>query len=216
IILDAGTGLYKADRYIRTKKPIYLFLSHFHLDHVIGLHALAKFNFPQGIKVYGPPGMKKFFDTVINKPYTMPLRQLSTKIKLYELSKRSLLPVSVEFKKLSHPVTCYGYRFNLEGKIISYCTDTGLCRNLISLARESDLLITECALKSGQRNKKWAHLNPEDAALAAKKAGAKKMALMHFDAGLYLTLAERRKAGVQAGKAFKNTQVATDGITIKI
>ncbi|MEK7333592.1 MAG: ribonuclease Z, partial [Nitrospirota bacterium] len=30
IILDAGNGLYKADRYISNKKPVYLFLSHFH------------------------------------------------------------------------------------------------------------------------------------------------------------------------------------------
>ena len=40
IILDAGNGLYKIDRHIIDEKPVFLFLSHFHLDHIIGLHIL--------------------------------------------------------------------------------------------------------------------------------------------------------------------------------
>jgi len=46
IILDAGNGLYKIDQYITStsKRPIYLFLSHFHLDHIVGLHIMSKFN----------------------------------------------------------------------------------------------------------------------------------------------------------------------------
>ena len=41
IIFDAGTGFSKIDNYIKDKRPIYLFLSHFHLDHIIGLHAFG-------------------------------------------------------------------------------------------------------------------------------------------------------------------------------
>ena len=40
ILLDAGNGLYKADRYIGPEKPVNLFISHTHLDHIIGLHLL--------------------------------------------------------------------------------------------------------------------------------------------------------------------------------
>lgn len=38
IILDAGNGLYKLNKYSGIKKPAYIFLSHFHLDHLIGFH----------------------------------------------------------------------------------------------------------------------------------------------------------------------------------
>ena len=57
IILDAGNGLYKIDQYIpeRNKKPVYLFLSHFHLDHIVGLHTLMKFNFSQGLTIETKP-----------------------------------------------------------------------------------------------------------------------------------------------------------------
>jgi ribonuclease BN (tRNA processing enzyme) len=52
IILDAGDGFHKIDQYIDDKKPIILLLSHIHLDHIIGLHSLAKFRFKQEIILY--------------------------------------------------------------------------------------------------------------------------------------------------------------------
>src|SRR3990167_8847990 len=71
-IFDAGNGIYKLDQYITEQKPIYLFISHFHLDHVSGLHSLNKFNFSQKINIYIPEGRKKDFETLVNPPYTSP------------------------------------------------------------------------------------------------------------------------------------------------
>ena len=70
IILDAGNGLHKIDQYITStsKKPIYLFLSHFHLDHIVGLHILSKFNFSQGIRTYGQMGTKNILVSQQFKP----------------------------------------------------------------------------------------------------------------------------------------------------
>lgn len=216
IILDAGGGLYKIDKYIKTKKPIYLFLSHFHLDHIIGLHTLNKFDFPQGIDFYGPPGMSRYLSRVITKPYTMPIRKVKTKIRLNELYKKSSISINVEFKKLKHSSICYGFRFILEDKIISYCSDTGICDNLFILAKNADLLISECSYKPGQRDKNWPHLNPQDAALVAKKSMAKRLALTHFTASLYLTTAARKNAQRQAKRIFKNTFAAADNMKIEI
>ena len=47
VIFDAGNGIYKIDKYITEEKPISLFISHFHLDHVSGLHNLDKVIFSQ-------------------------------------------------------------------------------------------------------------------------------------------------------------------------
>ena len=216
LILDAGTGLHKIDKYIKTKKPIYLFLSHFHLDHIIGLHTLNKFDFSQGIDFYGPPGMKKYLSRVVNKPYTVPIRKTKTKIRLNELYKKGSIPISVEFRKLKHSSVCYGYRFILENKVIAYCADTGICDNLFILAKDADLLISECSFKLGQRNKNWPHLNPQNAALVAKKSMAKKLALTHFTANLYSTVTMRKNAQKQAKKIFHNTFAAFDNMKIEI
>lgn len=219
IILDAGNGLYKIDRYITNSKkaPIYLFLSHFHLDHISGLHILNKFNFSQKMEIYGQAGTKKNLNAIIDEPYTVPFAKLPYKVEVNELNEGSnSLPFLVEYKFLHHSSKCLGYRFELDGKIITYCPDTGICKNAIELAKNADLLITECSFKIGQRDSKWPHLNPEDAVQIAKEASAKKLALIHFDANIYQSLEERTKVQEKMEKVFKNILVAFDNMELEV
>jgi len=219
IILDAGNGLYKLDRYIQEGhgKPVYLFLSHFHLDHIIGLHTLNKFKFRYGLSICGPMGTRDTLETFINAPFTAPISELPFSVNTYELpDEADDLPFMVEARELRHPSLTLGYRFAIEGKVISYCPDTGFCENAIHLARSSDLLITECAYKSGQSSENWPHLNPETAARIAREAGARNLALVHFDAEIYKTLGERKESERVARKIFKNTFMTTDDMQIDL
>ena len=219
IILDAGNGLYKLDRYIHegNGKPAYLFLSHFHLDHIIGLHTLSKFNFQHGLNICGPTGTRDTLQIFINDPFTASVSQLPFSVNTYELPKESNnLPFTVEAEELNHQSLTLGYRFEIEGKVISYCPDTGFCENAIHLARSADLLIAECAYKSGQSSESWPHLNPETAATIARDAGARSLALIHFDAEIYKTLAERKEAEGVARKIFKNTFMTADDMKIDL
>ena len=217
IILDAGNGIYKVNRYISNRKPIYLFLSHFHLDHIAGLHILNKFSFDQGMRIYGQVGTKDILDTIITEPYTVPFAKLPFKVEVYELPEGlHNIPFLVKCKFLLHSSKCLGFRFELDGKIITYCPDTGICENAIELAEDADLLITECFFKMGQRNAEWPHLNPEDAAQIAKEAKAKKLALLHFDANIYKTIQDRKQAQEKARETFNNTLAALDNMQIEI
>jgi ribonuclease BN (tRNA processing enzyme) len=215
IILDAGNGIYKIDQYIRSKKPIYLFLSHFHLDHIVGLHTLNKFDFSQGIRIYGQVGTKGILKTIINEPYTVPFAKLPFKVEVYELPEGlHNIPFLVKCKFLLHSSKCMGYRFELDGKIITYIPDTGICENAIELSENADLLIAECSFKIGQRNTEWPHLNPEDAVQIAKEARAKKLALIHFDANIYKTLQERIEVQEKMKGIFGNLIVTFDNMEI--
>ncbi len=217
IVLDAGNGIYKLDQYIKNKNPVYLFLSHFHVDHISGLHILNKFNFKQGINIYGPPGTKDALNRIINKPYTVPFAKLEFKVKVHELTEGlHKIPFTLISKPLIHSTTCFGYRFELNNKIIAYCTDTGICENAIELAKNADILITECSFKIGQSNPEWPHLNPEDAAQIAKEANAKKLVMTHFDANNYKTLKERELAETHAKKIFRNSYAAFDNRDVVI
>ncbi len=217
IILDAGNGFHKIDRYINDEKPIYLFLSHFHLEHIIGLHILNKFNFTQGVKICGQKGTKDILNIIINQPYTMPLSGLSYSTEIIELpEEREKLPFYVDSKPLLHSSLTLGFRIEIDGKVIAYCPDTGYCENAVELARHADLLIAECAYKSGQSIAKWLHLNPDDAARIAVEARAKRLALTHFDASIYRTVEERKEAEKQGQKVFENTFAAMDDIQIEI
>jgi ribonuclease BN (tRNA processing enzyme) len=219
LILDAGNGIHKIDQYIpnNSKKPVYLFISHFHLDHIIGLHILSKFNFKQNMYICGQAGIRNILDMIINTPFTVPLSQLPFKVEIHEFSEGFYnIPFSVECKFLLHSSKCMGYRFELDKKIITYCPDTGICNNAIELARNSDLLITECAFKTGQSNEEWPHLNPESAACMAKEANTKKLALVHFDANIYQTLEERIEAQEKAREIYNNTFAAFDNMEIEL
>jgi len=192
IVFDAGYGISKLDRFVDGLNPIYLFLSHFHLDHICGLHVLNKFRFEQGIHIYGREGVSSVLNTIINTPFTVPLSNLPYKVDIHEIKLgRNKEPISFECLELFHPNGCLGFRLYVEGKVITYCSDTGKCKNLFKLARKADLLITECSLKPGESDPNWPHLNPEDAIEIAKEAKAKKLALVHFDASKYISNEER-------------------------
>jgi len=219
IILDAGNGFYKIDRYIpeESMKPVYLFLSHFHLDHIIGLHTLMKFNFSQGLTICGPAGTRDILGTFINNPFSASFSQLPFSVTTYELPEEHIkLPFKVEARELYHTSFTLGYRIEIEGKVISYCPDTGYCENAVTLARSSDLFIAECAYKKGQFSASWPHLNPETAARIANEAEAKSLALVHFDAETYKTIAERKESERVARKIFKNAFITTDTMAIEI
>jgi ribonuclease BN (tRNA processing enzyme) len=217
IILDAGSGIWKLDRYINDDKAIYLFLSHLHLDHIIGLHTLNKFNFAQGLTIIGQSGTKDFLNKIINSPFTIPMHQLPYRTEICEIpEEEAITPFKFTSLPLKHSSECLGYRFEIEDKVISYCVDTGYCTNAIELARDADLLITECALKTGQSDEIWPHLNPKDAARIADEGNAKMLALVHFDASVYTTLDARKRAEKRARKLFDKTFAATDSMEIEI
>jgi len=146
----------------------------------------------------------------------VPFGRLKTKVKLHELNTAKLPSPVTEIRKLKHPVTCYGFKFILEDKIVSYCPDTGLCDDLYRLARGADIFITECSAKPGEKDKKWPHLDAKQAARVAKASGISKLVLVHFNPHLYPTLDERKKAVIQAKKIFRNTFAAIDNMEIEI
>jgi ribonuclease BN (tRNA processing enzyme) len=218
IILDAGGGIHKLDNLIHDKeKPIYLFLSHFHLDHIIGLHILTKFNFKQGLTIFGKKGIKKTLDLFLNPPFTVKLSNIPYKIEIEELEEGTYnSPINLECRLLPHSDPTMGYRFQIDGKVITYCTDTGQHENLVYLSKESDVVILECAHSPMETRIDWPHLNPSEAAEIAKKAKAKKLLLTHFTANRYPTRIERIRAQNIAKQIFKETIAAYDDMVYQL
>lgn len=217
IVFDAGYGIHKLNRYVDWSKPGFLFLGHLHVDHIAGLHTLAKFRFAQGLTICGPAGCRETLGTFLKDPFTIPLPWLSYPARILELpAEDSSLPFPVEALALRHSSLTLGYRLELDGKTLAYCSDTGYCDNAVALGRSADLLITECAYKEGQFLEEWPHLNPETAARIAREAGAKRLALTHFDAETYKSIDERKAAGRIAAGLFPATTAATDGLAIEL
>ena len=214
VIFDAGFGFYKAKDYIDPGKPVLLFISHLHLDHIIGLHTLPIFKLPQGIDIYAPKNIIGPLRAFLRRPFTTPPLLLPTRLRFHEIRGKERFPFQFELAPLRHSVPCYGYRFTAEGAAIAYCTDTGVCADLKRLASGADLLLAECAMSPDEKGPGFFHMRPQDAARVAKEAGAKRLALFHFDPGKYPTFQKRREAEDAAKKIFADTISAKDGTVI--
>jgi len=215
IIFDAGDGIYKLDEYVREEKPILIFLSHLHFDHIIGIHTLAKFRFQQKIQFYGAKGTASSLSEVIKHPFTVPFDDLPLNIQVLDSTQKDDFSFPVKYLPLKHSDYCLGYQISIDGKLITYATDTGLCENLYKISENADIFITECSYKIGQEKWGWPHLKPEEAAMVAKKSNCKMLVLTHFDASIFKTKRQRKKACFKARKIFNNTKFATDGLILR-
>ncbi|RKY37698.1 MAG: ribonuclease Z, partial [Candidatus Omnitrophota bacterium] len=197
--------------------PTYIFLSHLHIDHIVGLHVLEKFRFAEELKIYTPVNTEVELKNFLRQPFTMPLSSLPFKAEIYPALEKFFLPgIKVKTLELMHSTKCIGYRIQVENKSIVYCTDTGVCDNIIKLAKQADLLITECALKQDEGLEGWPHLNPIDAANLAKESQVRKLVLTHFDAHNYQNKNERNVAQARAEKIFPAVLSAFDRLELDI
>jgi len=224
VIFDAGNGIYKLDKYITEDKPVSLFITHFHLDHVSGVHTLERFAFPKGLDVYVGEGRKKDFETIVNPPFTSGykpkpenINNLKMEVRLHELSEgEHAVPFPISVAKLFHAYGNHGYRIRLDDKTIVYTGDCGLTDEVRKLARDVDLLISECAVIKTKEDDNWGHLDPIQAATLAKEENVKKLVLTHFGAEFYPTLEDRKKAEEKAREIFPNTTAAVDDLEITL
>jgi len=214
IVLDAGNGLYKLSGY-RLDRPVYLILSHFHLDHTEGLHTLCRSRFEKGLFICGPEGVGKYADILLDSPFSVKRLSLPFKTDIIELpGGADLLPFGIKALPMVHSDPVLGYRFLLRGKSLAFITDTGYCDNALALARGADTLICECSHLPGEKNPGWPHFNPEEAAELALNSGAGRLIMTHFDSSRYPTAESRAAAVSAAKKIFANTVAAYDGMKI--
>jgi ribonuclease BN (tRNA processing enzyme) len=215
VVLDAGDGLHRLREFDDgRRRDTLLFLSHFHLDHLIGLHALAALPLTR-LTIAGPAGSREILGRLVNEPFTVPSVRLPFPVEILELpADGARLAVPVETKPLRHAGLCLGCRLSIGGVTVAYCPDTGYCPEAVELARGVDLLITECAYRPGEDEPDWPHLTPGAAARIALEAGAGRLYLTHFDASRYPAEADRKPAEDFARKIFPGAVAAADGLRI--
>ncbi|MCK5684500.1 hypothetical protein KAJ27_10275, partial [bacterium] len=93
-------------------------------------------------------------------------------------------------------------------KVSSFLNSFG--ENLIELANDADILITESSHPPGEQNPAIFHMTPKQAAETAKNANVKQLLLTHFSSPGYPEHSLRRKAENVAKNIFPNTKAMFD------
>ena len=209
MIVDAGTGIRELGVSLLKEAagaPIVgdLFIGHTHWDHIQGFPFFTPLYVPTSkFSVYGVHGTtKKFADVMAGQMastyFPVSVRDLGSKPAFIELNDPVMLgPVKVSYHYLNHPGITIGFRFEHDGKSVSYISDhepygklnaTGeyAVKEDAAVARfveGSDLLICESQYTADEYKVKkgWGHSTFEDVLDLAQKAGVRRLALFHHD-----------------------------------
>lgn len=102
----------------------------------------------------------------------------------------------------------------VEGKKITFISDTAYCENTVKLAKDSDILICEATFLDELKEKAagYKHLTAKQAAKIAKEAKVKKLVLTHFSQR-YKGIKDMEK---EAKSVFKNVICAKDFLELNL
>lgn len=185
ILVDCGSGtllqLEKAGRSYRDIDAV--FITHKHPDHFADLmpliHALLatpNLNRVKELYVFSPKGFSEYYEasvaSVIGHPKGFAVRNVEIQDKFH------FGPFNIITAKTIHSADSIAYRFERGGKAIVFTGDADYDQGIISLARNADLLITDCSFPDSLKAK--GHLSAKECGMVAAKAGARKLVLSHL------------------------------------
>jgi len=215
VIFDAGTSFFRVAERLATRE-VHIFLSHAHLDHVVGLAYILVPIFKGQIERVFLYSTAEYLDAVRTHLFAQPLFPVTPAFEFLPLAERTSVPGGgiLTWCRLNHPGGALGYRVDWPGKSLAYITDTIADQSYVDFLRDVDLLIHECNFsdESAAWAVKTGHSHTSAVARIARDAGAKRLVMTHFDA----QHPEDDPIGLAAARAiFPATELAEDLMEIE-
>jgi phosphoribosyl 1,2-cyclic phosphodiesterase len=230
IIIDAGTGIRDLGKEIMRSaagKPVelHLLLTHFHLDHIMGLPFFKPLRSPQvTITFYAdeePELIEGYLGGLMDGRYFPHVLGETEAVKIFkkiEGDSFSIGNIEISQCPLQHPQRSTAYRLGEAGKSIVFATDTehpnrGHDQRLISFCRGADFLIYDATFTpqeyaAGCRG--WGHSTWLEGIEVAKAAGVGTLCLSHFNPDHSDEALDEMAALAQ--HAFPSTLAAREGL----
>lgn len=220
ILVDIGAGTLRrmAVEGIDANSIDYIFLTHFHPDHISDLVPFLfavknsrKLEDSRTLRVWGPKGFYQFIESM-KEGYGRWLKLPEQYVEFYELRRQmyDFPGFRVIWNKVIHSPESVAYRFEAEGKSIAFSGDSGYCEELIRLCKDATAAVLECSFQDEVAVK--GHLTPSLAARIAENASVKKMILNHF----YPNALEIDPAEVAAKYFSGEVVIANDGDKVSV
>ena len=191
LVFDAGTAFFRLPDFLQTGS-LDIFLTHAHLDHVVGLTYLLSVQYRyklDEVRVHGDAAKLKAIREHLFAEELFPVEPSYTEVPLVEGSAIEVGTNSdkakITWTKLVHPGSSVGYRVDLEDKSLAFITDTTAQpdADYIEFIRGVDLLVHECNFSDGfeELAKETGHSCVSPVAEVAKQAEVGGLVLIHFD-----------------------------------
>jgi phosphoribosyl 1,2-cyclic phosphodiesterase len=235
IVFDAGSGLRALGNALDLEHrsvDLDLFLSHAHVDHLIGLpFFLPALSEGSRLRLWaGSLAAAGGVERTVRKLMSEPLFPVGIEASQGDITFTDFEPgatlrprdgVTVRTAALNHPGGAVGYRIEHDGESIAYITDTELIDGatdpaLAALIRGAALLIIDATYTDAElpQHVGWGHSSWQQTVRLAEEAGVGRLCLFHHDPDH--DDAQMDRIAAAAEKARPGTLVAREGETIEI
>ncbi len=202
IILDCGTGCRALGKSLLREfgeKPIagYVFLTHFHWDHIQGIPFFLPLYRKGNAFLYhsvlrkGQELKQAVEGQMINPYFPVDMTAMGASRHFYELGDQpiNLKGAIISSAPLNHPGECVAYRVDADGASFVLATDTEPGsyfhdRAVREISRGADVLVYDAQYTPEQlrgEKKGWGHSSWAEGARIAEACGVKRLMLFHHD-----------------------------------
>jgi len=202
IILDCGTGLRALGKSLLSEfrdRPLeaYIFLTHFHWDHIQGIPFFLPL-YKKGNRIVFHSVLRRGSDLqqtiegqMVNPYFPVDMSAMAAERHFVGLGERplNLNGAAISSELLNHPQGCAGYRIEADGQVLVLATDMEQGspfhdRRVRALAQDADLLIFDSQFTPQQlqgEKKGWGHSSWQEGVHIAQQQGVKRLVLFHHD-----------------------------------
>lgn len=184
LVFDAGTAFFRIAPLLKTDE-LDVFLSHAHLDHIVGLTFFLVPMMRGQVKKMRVHARPQYLAAVREHLYAQPLFPVEPNFELLPLADK--VPVGgggvLTHRTLEHPGGSTGFRVDWPDRSLAVITDTTCDGSYADFVRGVDVLIHECNFGDDMPDlaKVTGHSHTTPVAQLARGAGVKQLWLTHID-----------------------------------
>lgn len=233
LIIDAGSGIKGLGEKLvagNGEEPLHLhlLLTHFHLDHIIGLPFFSPL-YSAGVRIsfyspYLPQEMQRYLGgLMMGRYFPLTFNETASAKEFVRLDEESysIGKVEISYCPLHHPQGSVAYRVEEGGSSVVFATDTeqpeeGMDARLATFSRRASCLIYDSTFTPEEYRKRqgWGHSTWVEGTMLAREAKVRSLFLSHLNPDH--TDRQVDEMVRQAKQEFSRTRAAREGLKLQI